>query len=149
MAPQDSPTISPLLRTLLDATFRANPAYDLVVFDRLPQHQQTLLGDIRNDPDMYGVAFRRDSTARASKAIDRDTALLFFTLQTPARLPAYVQRLIAGQDGEDIARLVLDGIFEIEHNGSFISGADAYTALYGAAPLPDATSLPARLSRAP
>ena len=148
MVSQASPALSPLLRTLLDATFRANPAYDLMVFDRLPEYQQTILGDIRNDPDMYGVAFLRDSASRVSKAIDRDTALLFFTLQSPGRLPAYVQHLVADQEGEDIARLVLDGIFEIEHNGSFVSGADAYTLLYGIAPLPDATSLPARLSRA-
>jgi hypothetical protein len=139
--------LSSLLQTLLGATFRANPAYEVVVFDRLPEHQQALLSNIRTDPDMYGVAVPRDSTAPASKAIDHDTALLFFTLQTPGRLPVYIQHLIAGDDGNDLARLVLDGLFEIERHGTFHSGAEAYAFLYGIAPQAEPTSLPARLSR--
>jgi hypothetical protein len=137
-----------LVDALFEATFRANPAYDLLAFDRLPQHQQAMLAELRADPSMYGVVFRHDSASRACKAVDRDTALLLFTLQSPSRLPSYVRALLADQEGDDIARLVLDGLLEIEHNGAFISGANAYAALYGLAPLPDATSVPARLSHA-
>lgn len=137
-----------LIPALFEATLRANPAYELVVFDRLSPQQQALLSNIRDDPNMYGVIVPRSPGGGASKAIDRDTALLFFTLQTPGRLPSYVRALIRDQDGEDIARLVLDGLLEIQHQGGFVSGADAYTLLYGVAPLPEATSAPARLSRA-
>jgi hypothetical protein len=137
-----------LAHSLFEATFRASPAYDLMVFDRLPQYQQELLADLRNDPAMYGVIFPRESAARSSKAVDRDTALLIFTLQTPGRLPSYVRALLDRQDGEDIARLVLDGILEIECDGAFLSGADAYPLLYGIAPLPEAAGVPTRLSRA-
>src|SRR6185503_12378402 len=62
-----------LVDALFEATFRANPAYDLLAFDRLPQHQQTMLAELRADPSMYGVVFRHDSASRACKAVDRDT----------------------------------------------------------------------------
>jgi hypothetical protein len=72
------------LRNILDADFRANPAYDLVLFDRLPLEQREALKDLRNDPDFYGVLLPREGSGRAVKSVCRDTALLYLTLSRPS-----------------------------------------------------------------
>ena len=44
-----------LLKNITGACFRANPGYQLVLFDRLPPEQQEALRDLTRDPDFYGV----------------------------------------------------------------------------------------------
>jgi hypothetical protein len=125
------------------ATFRANPAFELVVLDRLTAEQRAVLGDAQDDPDLYGVLLPHDPGPTA-KAVDRDTALLYLTLRQPGPLPGYMQSL--GSELEaTVRRLVLDGVLEIAHDGGFVSGPDALAAL-GEDEAPAAGGRIARLS---
>jgi hypothetical protein len=112
---------------------RANPAFELVLHDRLPARQRRVLAALASDPEHYGVLRPRRGTGLGLKSIDRETALLFLTLARPGPLPGYVRsRLGDAGAAQALARLVADGVLEIEREpGSFVSGAAA-TAMLGA-----------------
>ena len=38
--------------------YRANPDFELLLYDRLPPEQQKALEDLRDDPDFYGLLRR-------------------------------------------------------------------------------------------
>ena len=118
------------LRNVEEATFRANPRYQLVLLDRLPIEQREALTGSRNDPGLYGVLQTKNSPGKVLKAICHDTALLFFSLQQSSRLPAYIRNKYGDQCSMAVAELVLDEVLEIEHDGSFVSGAAACEALH-------------------
>lgn len=115
----------------LARAFRANPAFELVLFDRLAAAEQEALAALREDPDFYGVLRPRPgSPALGVKSVDRETALLFLTLREPGPLPSYMTRMLAGGALRTVvSRLVADGILEIEletdEGGAFVSGAPA------------------------
>jgi hypothetical protein len=128
---------------LLGRTLRAGTSYDLVLFDRLPPAEQVLLAELRNDPDFYGVLRPRESSGQTVRAVNRDMALLYLTLQTPGPLPFF-----AWEGGPDSAQrrvteLVLDGVLEIDSGGRFVAGAAALE-LIGAK---DADTFDTRLAR--
>lgn len=119
---------------ILTRVFRSSPAYELVLFDRLPEEQRRQLADLTKDPELYGVLRPRPISDQASgrisglslKSADRDTALLFFTLQEPGPLPAYVLAQLGNAAARTVARFVADGVLEVDRgDGSFLSGAAA------------------------
>ena len=102
--------------------FRSSPALELKRIDDLPSEQQTALAELRQDADFYGVLVPRGGGGL--KSVGRATAALLLSVREPATL--------RGDDQSwwnDIADLVLDGILEIEHEGRFLSGADAFHVL--------------------
>ena len=129
-----------------EATFRANSVYELVLFDRLPHEQQQLLSDLRKDADFYGILRPRQHSALSIKSVDRDAASLFLTLQAPGHIPAYVKSQLGEQYHKTILALVLDKVLEIEWNGVFLSGLEAYMQLYARQPLSTIQGTIARLS---
>jgi hypothetical protein len=133
------------LRDIRAATFRANPAYELVLFDRLPAAERAALADLQQDPDLYGL-LRPRGPGLSLKSACRETALLFFTLQTPGTLPTYVSTRLGAAGNEAIARLVLDRILEIESAGTFQSGAEAHRLIYAEHPSAETGGVLARLS---
>jgi len=143
--PAPAAPLSP--RALLERPLRANPAFRLVLFDRLPAGQRRQLAGLAGDPDHYGVLRPRRGTGLGLKAVDRETALLFLTLARPGPLPAYVRSRL-GDDGAALAlaRLVADGVLEIERApDGFVSGAAAMSLF---APPATAGGRLAELSRA-
>jgi hypothetical protein len=116
---------------ILRGTLRANPSYELVLFDRLVDGERELLANLRGEPGFYGVVRPRGEPADAPagalsvKAVDRDTALLLYTLREPGPLPAYVEELFGHQAGRGVAQLVADGVLEIAQGEVFVSGAAA------------------------
>jgi hypothetical protein len=119
------------IKDILKATFRANPSYELVLFDRLSPEQQAVLADLRKDPDLYGVLRPIQPSGLGIKSVCCDTALLYLTLQRPGALPSYVQGSFGKECNKAIAELVLDSVLEIgKDDGSFVSGSDAYELLY-------------------
>ncbi|HEX9942429.1 MAG TPA: hypothetical protein VGG03_10460 [Thermoanaerobaculia bacterium] len=110
---------------LLDRDFRANPSYDLVLFDRLPDEERRALAGLADDPGFYGVLRRRGAPGPGPRSVDRDTALLFLTLREPGRLPSYVRAALGESASRAIGRLVADGVLEVESGGSFVSGPAA------------------------
>lgn len=135
------------LKSIEGATFRANPDYELVLFDRLPPEQRELLAGLRNDPDLYGVLRPREGTDLGIKSICRETALLYLTLREPGPLPEYVKATLGDRCNQEIAELVLDGVLEVERDGAFVARADAYEPIYGEGPDVEEGGAVARLSR--
>jgi hypothetical protein len=110
---------------LRSARLRASPAYDLVLFDRLPDSERHLLREVAADPDCYGVLRPREQSAFTLKVISRDTALLLFALREAGTLPRFAAQALGGECANTIGRMILDGILEIEIDGAMISGPDA------------------------
>ncbi len=111
---------------LLGRDFRANPSYELVLFDRLPAADRQRAAGLLDDPAFYGILRPRDGSPLGGKSVDRDTALLFLTLREPGSLPAYVRSMLGEGLLRTIWKLVADGIFEIDRgDGVFVSGAAA------------------------
>lgn len=107
---------------ILTRIFRASPAFELVLFDRLPDGERRALADLARDPDFYGVLRPRVGAGLTLKSADRDTALLFLTLREPGPLPAYAVAQLGEAASRVIARFVADGVLEVEKDGAFVSG---------------------------
>ena len=122
-----------MLYSIGSATFRTSPGYRLVRFEDLPPAQQQALSELQRDPDFYGILCPRADSfhVRRLKAVDRNTAELFLALQHPGPLPSHIKRTLKQKCDREVARLVLDGILEIEHNHTFSSGVAAYPLIYG------------------
>jgi hypothetical protein len=121
---------------LLGRELRANPAYELVLWDRLAPEERGALESLPRDPDFYGVLRpRTEGTALGVKAVDRDTALLFLTLREPGPLPAYVRAALGAATARTLARLIADGVLEVERDGAFVSGPAALQARWEPVPI--------------
>jgi hypothetical protein len=137
-----------LLNPILEGVFRSSPAYELKAFGRLTSDQQEFLKDLTNDPNFYGVLLPRTPATHSIKSVCRETALLVYTMVQPGPLPRYVYDSLADSPNQAVAELVLDGVLELEHNGRFVSGAEAYPLIYAVRPEPEPQGLLSRLSRA-
>lgn len=109
---------------LAHGIFRANPRYELVLLDRLSGVERELLGELEGE-DVYGVLRPRSGAGVAPRSATSETALLFLTLNDPAQLPGYVRARLGEDLERTIARLVVDDVLEIEHEGRFICGSEA------------------------
>ena len=107
------------------ARLRANPAYELVLYDRLSTEERRALAEAAKAPGFYGILRPHDGSGLGVKAVDRDTALLFLTLREPGPLPEYVRAALGEAAARTVARWVADGVLEIEQDGAFVSGAAA------------------------
>jgi len=101
---------------------RANPAYKAVTWNRLASDARQTL---EVEADSYGVLMPHDEGDLPVIAIDRDTALLFLSLQEPGVAPDFVFAMAEGDSDRILRRLVFDSILQLEEAGTFISGADA------------------------
>ncbi|MEY2440806.1 MAG: hypothetical protein QOJ46_232 [bacterium] len=110
------------MSSIAQATLRANPEYELVLLDRLSAAERALL---EAGEECYGVLRPRSGTDLPLRTASPDTALLFLTLGEPAGLPSYLRGHPGGHTDRALARLVVDGVLEIEHEGAFSSGAQA------------------------
>ena len=111
---------------------RANPAYRLVLFDRLEPAERAALAGPAAEPDFYGVLRPVPGSGLGIKSVDRETALLFLTLREAGPLPGYVRALRGEETWRLVARLVADGVLEIAADvpgGGFLSGAAAMEVL--------------------
>ena len=101
---------------------RANPAYRAVTWNRLASEARQTL---EVDGDSYGVLMPHEGRDLPVIAIDRDTALLFLSLQEPGPAPDFVFAMAEGDSDRILRRLIFDSILQLEDAGTFISGADA------------------------
>ena len=97
----------------------------MVLFDHLTAAEQQALQALAGDPDCYGILRSRTEPRLTVKAVSRDTALLLLTLQTPSLLPRYALAALGESFDSVIGRMILDGILEIESNGTMLSGPAA------------------------
>ncbi|HYH09372.1 MAG TPA: hypothetical protein VEK11_20160 [Thermoanaerobaculia bacterium] len=130
---------------LSEVCFRSSPLIELKTLAELPPEQQEPFRDLERDADFHGLLVPRLPSAVNIKSVGRETAALFRGLASPSRIdPALLEN---SEVREDLIDLVLDGIFEVESSGAFVSGADAFPIL---CTLPHATAAAtavARLSR--
>lgn len=81
------------------------------------------------------------------KSVSRDTALLLLTLQTPSLLPRYVLTALGDSCESVIGKMVLDGILEVEADGSMLSGPSARRLVFDDRDFSERTGRIAALSR--
>jgi len=134
------------LKSIKEANFRANRGYELVLFDRLSSEQRAVLNGVEADPNLYGILQPRAPSVLRVKAVCHETALLYLTLQQAGSLPAYVQAKFDERRNQEIAELVLDGVLEVEREGAFVSGAEAYPLIYWGEPQEQTGGIIPRLS---
>ncbi len=118
------------LSSLDEAVFRANPAYELRAFERLPDMFRQALGELGEDDDCYGMLLPAEPGALQPKAVDANTALLFYTLGEPSKMPRFVKSRFGGSSRQAFAKLVMDDVLEIESGDGFVSGAVAHDRLF-------------------
>jgi hypothetical protein len=118
------------LKNLLDATFRTNPDYELVLFDRLQRSEQDRLAELLTDPELYGV-LRPRVPGLNIKSVTRDVALLLYSLAAPGPLPRYAQAMLGAQSNRTIAQLILDDVLQIQSGSEFICGPRARSVIDG------------------
>jgi hypothetical protein len=115
-----------LMQAVLARELRANPKYELVLFNRLAEAERRALASLAAEPGFYGVLRPRPGTGLGIKSVDCDTALLYLTLGQPGALPSYVQAALGEGAARTVAQLIADSILEIERGGAFVSGAAAF-----------------------
>jgi hypothetical protein len=107
------------------STFRANPAYTLVLLDRLSEHDRELLQKADGADDLYGALVPQDSALNEWRSVSCDTALLFMTLTEPGPLPGYMLRRLGDDVETNVKRLLLDGVLQISLGTEFVGGPQA------------------------
>jgi hypothetical protein len=125
-------------------TFRFNPAYELVPFDRLTPDEWSRIGADGPEPGMAGVLMPSVPTLSV-KTVCPDTAALLGGLRSPGALPEEA-RAEFRRDGAVLLRLVLDSVLEVEVDGTFVSGPGALDALHVPAAAPRTEHVLARLA---
>lgn len=124
------------------ARYRAAPHFTIVAPHDLPGAVAARVASLDNASQATAVLLPRNSAAGGARALTSDTAALFRSLGVPRPLPA---EQCGGPRA--IARLVLDGILEVEHEGEFVSGPAAHPVWFDGAP-PRAASRHSALSHA-
>ena len=116
---------------ILDRRFRANPDYELIAFDKLNDDEKRNLGSLPDgNGELYGIFKPRYPNGLTLKAATPDVALLFYSLREENLLPHYLRNSISGTFNDELVKLVLSGVIEVELNGEFISGSMSYSHLY-------------------
>lgn len=110
---------------LATARLRANPEYELVALDRLDGSERELIDGPEGEERVYGVLVPRTGSSLDARTASPDTALLFLTLGEAAPLPEYARRQLGGDLDRTLGRLVLDGVFEVEHAEGWLCGPGA------------------------
>ena len=105
---------------------RANPAYRAVAWNRLPFDPGRPSAP---DADSYGLLMPREGSDLPVVAIDRDTALLFLSLQETGPAPDYMFAMDAAEADRVLRRLLYDSILELDWIGRFVSGPEACASL--------------------
>jgi len=111
-----------MLHSLHPRRFRSSPHVELKRLDDLAAEQRGPFRQLESDPDFHGLFVPKPPLRMNLQSVGQQTAELFQSLATPSCL--------ADHD-DDVIDLVLDGIFEIESDDGFVSGADALTVLRG------------------
>ncbi len=113
--------------------FRSNPNYGVAILEQLPPQIKQWFFHLGIDQNHYAILYPLYSFQFDLKSICKNTALLFYSLQQPSLLPSSLKQMFGDNFPETIAKMVLDGILEIQNNSSFISGTAASPLLYESA----------------
>jgi hypothetical protein len=112
--------------TLESACLRANPNYDLIRYEQLSESEKQEWQNMTRDPDFCAILRTRQGSGQRIKLICKNTADLYSSLTTAGPLPSGMKADLGDTFKQTVAQLIADGILELEHEGSFISGVEAY-----------------------
>ncbi|TLV01485.1 hypothetical protein [Dyadobacter luticola] len=119
------------VKFLLHATFRSNPAFELIEQGNLNPQALHALADLTQDPEFFGVFRRKNPEAGESARLAyKEVALLFYFLQKAGELPHYFKSVYDDEVNRTMAKMVLEGIFEIQVGQDFHSGFAAQHFIY-------------------
>lgn len=104
---------------------RSNSGFRLVPHDHLPPAERNAFRSLNEDPDFFGVLVPPPESRLPAKSVSRDAALLFLALAQPACLPSLLTNVLGASAHQRLCQLVLDQVFEVEHDGRFVSGPAA------------------------
>ena len=113
------------------ARYRAARRYRLVPPDELPASIAPHFAACRDDPEFGGALLPRGHETGPVRALTRAAADLFRSLARPR----VVDPAAAGGPNA-LARLVLDGVIEVERRGGFVSRAGAHPLYFDGSPPP-------------
>jgi hypothetical protein len=117
------------LRHLLGRRFKANPAFEVLGPDQLPESVPGLAGG--SGGNATGAALvPRSGGAGTATLLNAEPSDLLRRLQEVGRLPRDVESDGGVMANEAIARLVLDGALAIEDGEQLISGPAAHRAVF-------------------
>lgn len=122
------------MSSLAEMRFRASPFIELRTVSSLDDAQREPFREVESDPGFHALFVARPPLTATVKSAAPQTAELFQSLATPARVE---RALLADEESAaDLVDLVLDGILEVESGDGFISGADALSLLGVSPPEP-------------
>jgi len=124
--------------------FRTAPDLELLSSRRLPRRLRLSLGP--QSREGYGALRSRTAPRTDLRAICHNTARLLRALERPGRLPALVTGADPDRANLVAAKLVLDGLLELETERGFVSGADAFPHVFDGPPAPAPRHRTGRLS---
>jgi hypothetical protein len=131
------------LRHLLSARFRASTRYGWTPYAELGDAERALLTGLHEGTGLAGL-LTPAATGLSINGLDAESARLRAALAEPALLVD--SRLESLEELVPVARLLLDGVLEVEHEGRFVSGADAFPLVFANRELPESPGALARLS---
>jgi hypothetical protein len=114
--------------SILEATYRTSARFELKRLDELTPEQRQPFDELARDAGFYGLLIPH-AASMTVKSVGPDVAALLAALRTPSPLGP------VPFDADDIVDFVLDGVLEIEHDGRFVSGAEALPVVCGAGAL--------------
>jgi hypothetical protein len=117
--------VAVLRSDLREITFRANPNYQFVLLEKLPDEQQKTLSALRNDPEFSGLLIPSRGKGLTTKAVCHETVALLEMLKQPGRLPLQVLDLMGGDAQVTLGQLVLDGILQVAEGSRWLCGPAA------------------------
>lgn len=113
---------------------RSNPRFRLMPYDQVDEKERSPLEPMARDSGFYGLLAPPANSVLPVKSVSRDAALLFLTLRKPACVPHLLSSVFGSDVQNRIRELVLDGVFEIEQGGLFVSGVAAFPEIGSADP---------------
>ena len=135
------------MAAMRDARFRANPAYDLVPRAQMPPELLLGFSDALTDDTFFGVLLPKDGSPLHVQLVDSATAGLWQALQRPGLVPPELGSGPAGDQGRELAKLVLAQVLEFQVDGRYCSGPAAFSRLFGDQQEPCGDDAVSRLSR--
>ena len=108
---------------------RASSAFRLVRLGEFSDEELQLLENAGVGGDAYAVLLPATNTQLLPKAVCSGTAASLEALKSPTRLEAVVSEPARDNMLREFLGLVLDGVLEMEFDGSFVSGFEAYSHL--------------------
>ncbi len=124
------------LRELAGVGLRAGRGYTLRSLEEISSEEREALGAAADDPAAVALLLPSEGSGLTVKLLDSRTAELFRSLESSVSR----SELAEGPQAIQVARLIADGVLEIETSDGFVGGPASLPFLLDPVPDPDAMS---------